>query len=37
VSVAALPVGGSQTQTVSGLGGWNMMINATSDKQDEAW
>jgi len=35
--VAPLPVGGSQTQTVSGLGGWNMMINAASDKPDEAW
>ncbi len=37
VGVAPLPVGGSQTQTVSGLGGWNMMINASSDKPDEAW
>jgi len=35
VSVAPLPAG--PAGSVSGLGGWNMMINAASQKQDQAW
>ncbi|MDQ5818385.1 MAG: extracellular solute-binding protein, partial [Actinomycetota bacterium] len=33
---AALPVG-EGGPTASALGGWNMMINANSEKQDSAW
>jgi multiple sugar transport system substrate-binding protein len=36
VGVAPLPAG-SGGQSVSGLGGWNMLISALSDMQDEAW
>jgi trehalose/maltose transport system substrate-binding protein len=37
VSVAPLPVGEGQSQTASCLGGWNMLIGASSEMQDEAW
>jgi trehalose/maltose transport system substrate-binding protein len=37
ISVAPLPVGEGQSQTASCLGGWNMLISASSEKQDEAW
>jgi multiple sugar transport system substrate-binding protein len=37
VSVAPLPVGQGYSQTASCLGGWNMLISATSEMQDEAW
>src|SRR5215204_5652111 len=36
IGIAPLPAG-EGGQSFSGLGGWNMMINATSQKQDEAW
>jgi trehalose/maltose transport system substrate-binding protein len=36
VGAAALPVG-EGGPTASALGGWNMMINANSEKQDSAW
>jgi trehalose/maltose transport system substrate-binding protein len=37
VGVSPLPVGEGQGQTASCLGGWNMLINASSELQDEAW
>jgi multiple sugar transport system substrate-binding protein len=37
VGVSPLPVGEGQGQTASCLGGWNMLINASSEMQDEAW
>ena len=37
VGVSPLPVGQGQSQTASCLGGWNMLISAASDLQDEAW
>ena len=37
VSVAPLPVGQGYSQTASCLGGWNMLISASSEMQDEAW
>jgi multiple sugar transport system substrate-binding protein len=36
VGVAAIPVS-EGNPSFSTLGGWNFFINATSDKQDEAW
>ncbi len=36
IGIAPLPAG-EGGQSLAGLGGWNMMINATSQKQDEAW
>jgi multiple sugar transport system substrate-binding protein len=36
IGIAPLPAG-EGGQSFSGLGGWNMMINASSQKQDEAW
>ncbi len=36
VGIAPLPVG-EGGPTASGLGGWNMMINANSQNQDNAW
>ena len=36
IAVAALPIGEGGT-TASALGGWNMLINANSQKQDSAW
>jgi multiple sugar transport system substrate-binding protein len=36
VGVAPIPVSGGNP-SYSTLGGWNFFINATSDKQDEAW
>ena len=36
IGVAALPVG-EGGPTASALGGWNMLINANSQKQDSAW
>jgi multiple sugar transport system substrate-binding protein len=36
IGIAALPAG-EGGQSFSGLGGWNMMINSNSQKQDEAW
>src|SRR5215216_1035568 len=37
VGVSALPVGEGRSQTASCLGGWNMLISASSEMQDEAW
>jgi multiple sugar transport system substrate-binding protein len=37
IGVAPLPLGEGQTQLASAFGGWNMLINAQSDMQDEAW
>ena len=37
VGVAPIPLGEGQTQLVSTLGGWNMLINAQTDMPDEAW
>jgi multiple sugar transport system substrate-binding protein len=37
VGVAPLPVGEGQSQTASCLGGWNMLISASSETQDQAW
>jgi multiple sugar transport system substrate-binding protein len=37
VGVSALPVGNGQRQSASCLGGQNLLINASSDKQDEIW
>ncbi len=36
VGIAPIPVGEGD-QSYSTLGGWNFFINATSDKQEEAW
>jgi ABC-type glycerol-3-phosphate transport system substrate-binding protein len=36
IGIAPLPAG-EGGQSFSGLGGWNMMINARSQRQDEAW
>ena len=36
IGISPLPAG-EGGQSFSGLGGWNMMINANSQKQDEAW
>jgi multiple sugar transport system substrate-binding protein len=36
IGIAPLPAG-EGGQSFSGLGGWNMMINSNSQKQDEAW
>lgn len=35
VGIAAIPVGGAQS--ASALGGWNFLVNAASEKQDQAW
>jgi multiple sugar transport system substrate-binding protein len=37
VGVSALPVGEGRSQTASCLGGWNMLISASSEMKDEAW
>jgi len=37
IGIAPLPVAEGQGETASALGGWNMLINAATDKQDEAW
>lgn len=37
IGIAPLPLGEGQTQLVSALGGWNMLINAQTDMPDEAW
>lgn len=37
VGIAPLPVGEEGAQSYSTLGGWNFFINATSQKQDQAW
>jgi multiple sugar transport system substrate-binding protein len=37
VGVSPLPVGEGQSQSASCLGGWNMLISASSEMQDEAW
>jgi multiple sugar transport system substrate-binding protein len=37
VGVAPLPVGEGQSHAVSCLGGWNLLINASSEMKDEAW
>ena len=37
VGISALPVGGNQRQSASCLGGENVMINASSEGQDEIW
>jgi multiple sugar transport system substrate-binding protein len=37
VGVAPIPVGEGQSQSYSGLGGWNLLVNAASQMQDEAW
>ena len=36
VGLAPLPSSGG-SNSFSGLGGWNMLINASSEKQEEAW
>ncbi len=37
VDISPIPVPESGGQSSSTLGGWNFLINATSDKQDQAW
>ena len=37
IGLAPLPTARSGGRSSSGLGGWNLMINAASDKPDEAW
>jgi multiple sugar transport system substrate-binding protein len=37
VGVSPLPVGEDQSQSASCLGGWNLLISASSQMQDEAW
>jgi multiple sugar transport system substrate-binding protein len=37
VGVWPLPVGKGQSESTSCLGGWNMLINASSQMKDEAW
>jgi multiple sugar transport system substrate-binding protein len=37
VGVSPLPVGEGHSQTASCLGGWNMLIGASLEMQDEAW
>jgi len=37
VGVSALPVGNGQRQTASCIGGQNLLINASSERQDEIW
>jgi multiple sugar transport system substrate-binding protein len=38
VDIAPLPVADEADQGISGLGGWNLMVNATSeDKLDQIW
>ena len=37
IGLAPLPLTEGQSQLASALGGWNMLINAASDKQEEAW
>jgi len=37
MGVAPLPAGEGGSQGFSALGGWNLFINAASDKKDEAW
>ena len=36
IGIAPLPAG-EGGQSFAGLGGWNMMINANSQRQEEAW
>ncbi len=37
IGIAPVPLAEGQAQLASALGGWNMLINAATDKQDEAW
>jgi multiple sugar transport system substrate-binding protein len=37
VGVSPLPVGEEHSQIASCLGGWNMLISASSEMKDEAW
>jgi multiple sugar transport system substrate-binding protein len=37
VGIAPIPVPEAGAQSSSTLGGWNFLINAASDKQDQAW
>jgi multiple sugar transport system substrate-binding protein len=37
IGIAPLPLAEGANQIASALGGWNMLISATSDKQEEAW
>ena len=37
IGIAALPVAEEGLQSFSCLGGWNMYVNASSDKKDAAW
>jgi multiple sugar transport system substrate-binding protein len=37
VGIAEIPVGEEGMQSYSTLGGWNFFINATSEKQEQAW
>jgi multiple sugar transport system substrate-binding protein len=37
VGVSPLPVSEEQSQSAGCLGGWNMLISASSEMQDEAW
>jgi multiple sugar transport system substrate-binding protein len=37
VGVSTLPAASEERRGVSGIGGWNMLINATSEYEDAAW
>lgn len=37
VDISVLPVASEGLRTYSGLGGWNFLVNAGSQKQDAAW
>jgi multiple sugar transport system substrate-binding protein len=37
IAVAPLPVGDPEPTIASTLGGWNFLVNAASDMQEEAW
>jgi trehalose/maltose transport system substrate-binding protein len=37
IGIATVPLAEGQSQLANALGGWNMVINAASDKQDQAW
>ena len=37
IGIAPVPLAEGQSQLASALGGWNMIINAASDMQEEAW
>ncbi len=37
IGIAPVPLAEGESQLASALGGWNMIINAASDLQEEAW